>query len=293
MSASDARSSAQLTLSLPTAPVSAAAAGRVAAGSSFYWAMRILPAAQREAMFQIYAFCRAVDDIADGPGSREERSGALEAWRCALRACYAGSPPQELASLDTEIRAFDLREDDFGAVIDGMQMDVDADMRAPDWATLDLFCDRVASAVGRLCVRVFGVAGERGIGLAHHLGRGLQLTNILRDLDEDAGVGRLYLPREALVRAGIASDDPGVVLANAGLDRACSEVAQVAEKHLRESARLMAGAERAATRAPRIMAAAYENILAALRRRGFAAPRTRVRLARWRLVVMAVRYGIV
>ena len=82
------------------------------------------------------------------------------------------------------------------------------DIRAPDLATLDLYCDRVASAVGRLSVRVFGLPEEDGIQLAHHLGRALQLTNILRDIDEDAGLGRLYLPREGLLLAGITSDDP-------------------------------------------------------------------------------------
>ena len=83
-----------------------------------------------------------------------------------------------------------------------MAMDAAEDIRAPDWATLDLYCDRVASAVGRLSVRIFGLAPEPGVALAHHLGRALQLTNILRDIDEDASLGRLYLPREALDRGG-------------------------------------------------------------------------------------------
>ncbi len=87
-----------------------------------------------------------------------------------------------------------------------MAMDAAADIQAPDWATLDLYCDRVASAVGRLSVRIFGLDAERGEALAHHLGRALQLTNILRDLDEDAARGRLYLPREALEAAGIRDD---------------------------------------------------------------------------------------
>ena len=100
------------------------------------------------------------------------------------------------------MRSYDLSHEDFDAVIDGMAMDAAQDIRAPDWATLDLYCDRVASAVGRLSVRIFGLAPEPGEALAHHLGRALQLTNILRDIDEDAGVGRLYLPREALEQRG-------------------------------------------------------------------------------------------
>ena len=106
------------------------------------------------------------------------------------------------------VKTFGLKREDFLAIVDGMEMDVPQDIRAPDLATLDLYCDRVASAVGRLSVRVFGLPEEDGILLAHHLGRALQLTNILRDIDEDAGLGRLYLPREGLLLAGITTDDP-------------------------------------------------------------------------------------
>src|SRR5580658_9506556 len=176
--------------------------------------MRILPRAEREAMFEIYSFCRAVDDIADDPGPREPRHGQLQAWRADIDAIYAGSPPQHLAGLAQAVKQFNLRREDFIAVIDGMAMDVDADIRAPDQATLDLYCDRVACAVGRLSVRVFGMQRDPGLALAHHLGLALQLTNILRDLDEDASLGRLYLPHEALQGAGITTTDPREVLAH-------------------------------------------------------------------------------
>ena len=184
-----------------SAPDTAAAAER-ASGSSFYTAMRILPRAQREAMFEIYSFCRAVDDIADSQRAArrcgvEQLAALARRHRRALRGqrrCRAR------AGLAAPVADFDLRREDFHAVIDGMEMDVVADIRAPDCATLDLYCDRVASAVGRLSVRVFGMEEKAGIALAHHLGRALQLTNILRDIDEDAAIGRLYLPREALAR---------------------------------------------------------------------------------------------
>ena len=145
--------------------------------------MRILPREQRQAMFEIYAFCRAVDDIADDPGPREGRLAALETWRSDIAALYAGAAPARLVGLARAVRDFDLQREDFLAIIDGMEMDVRADIRAPDHATLDLYCDRVACAVGRLSVRVFGMPREAGLALAHHLGRALQLTNILRDLD--------------------------------------------------------------------------------------------------------------
>lgn len=269
-----------------------AAPERVAANSSFYWAMRILPRGQRQAMYEIYAFCRAVDDIADGAGSHAERRAGLEAWRAAIGACYQGSPPRALAGLEAEIRTFGLRREDFEAVIDGMQMDADTDICAPDWTTLDLFCDRVASAVGRLCVRIFGISGRSGVDLAYHLGRGLQLTNILRDLDEDAAAGRLYLPEESLVDAGITWRAPLEVLASPALDGACADVARTAQTFLEHADEIMDTLPRSQVRAPRIMAAAYQSILDSLLERGFRTPRRRVRLSRVQLAVILVRRAL-
>src|SRR3954471_17771077 len=192
-----------------------------ATGSSFYTAMRILPRAQRDAMFEIYSFCRRVDDIADSSGQRAERLAELGAWRDDINALYDGRIGSKVAGLVQPVREFGLSREDFLTVIDGMEMDALEDIRAPSSATLDLYCDRVASAVGRLSVRVFGLERETGKLLAHHLGRALQLTNILRDLDEDAAVGRLYLPQEALHAAGITTTDPIAALASSGLAQAC------------------------------------------------------------------------
>src|SRR5579859_1963868 len=205
--------------------------GNAASGSSFYAAMRILPAAQREAMFQIYSFCRKVDDIADSDGPREERLAALQEWRDDIDSLYRGNPPPRLADYVASVKKFDLKREDFLAIVDGMEMDVPQDIRAPDMATLDLYCDRVASAVGRLSVRVFGMPREDGILLAHHLGRALQLTNILRDIDEDAAIGRLYLPREGLLHAGITNDDPRKVIAERTLPKVCAPLVERARIH--------------------------------------------------------------
>ena len=180
----------------------AASVKKKAAGSSFYLAMRLMPKRERDAMFAIYAFCRRVDDIADdGLGTRAERHERLEAWRYDLGALYDGQRPQRVAFLAPAVAQFGLRKDDFLTILDGMEMDVAEDIVAPDLATLDLYCERVASAVGRLSIKVFGMDEGPGFELAHHLGRALQLTNILRDIDEDASIGRLYLPREYLFAA--------------------------------------------------------------------------------------------
>lgn len=270
-----------------------AGAPRRASGSSFYLAMRILPRAQRAGMFEIYSFCRHVDDIADSDAPREVRREQLARWRADIDALYAGRTPKGLEGLAGTVASFSLRKDDFLAVIDGMEMDAVADIRAPDLATLDLYCDRVASAVGRLSVRVFGLDRDAGQRLAHHLGRALQLTNILRDIDEDAAVGRLYLPREGLQDAGIATTDPAAVVADPALPRACPRVIALARAHFAEAEKIMAAAPRRAVRAPRIMGRVYRTILDSLEARGFAPPRMPVKVSRLRLIAIVLQYAFI
>ncbi len=180
-----------------------------ASGSSFYMAMRILPQAQRDAMFAIYGFCRQVDDIADARGPRDKRLAELAAWRTEIMALYGGSLTSRTRDLAKPVQDYGLDRADFLAIIDGMEMDVIADVRAPTWPDLDLYCDRVASAVGRLSVNIFGLEHKSGRQLAHHLGRALQLTNILRDLDEDAAVGRPGRGKHRCRRSVRRSGKPG------------------------------------------------------------------------------------
>jgi len=168
-------------------------------------------------------------------------------------------------------------------------MDIVADIRAPDRATLDLYCDRVACAVGRLSVRVFGLERAAGLALAHHLGRALQLTNILRDLDEDAVMGRLYLPSEALRDVGIISSDPAAVLANPMLGEACATIVELARAEFHNADAVMAKCPRRLVRAPRIMSEAYRAILGKLVARGFAPPCSPVRHSRVQLLFIVLR----
>jgi len=265
---------------------------RSVSGSSFYVAMRVLPHVQRRAMFAIYAFCRAVDDVADGRGDRQARLTELARWRRDIETLFAGMPASRVRAVSEPIRSFDLKREDFLSIIDGMEMDVRADIRAPDLATLDLYCDRVACAVGRLSVRVFGMRGQDGVALAFHLGRALQLTNILRDLDEDAAKARLYLPREALLAAGIGQTDPTTVLNHPALGRACASVVDRARGHFAEARGLMAQHPLRIVRAPWLMATAYQNILERLAARGWAPPRRPIRAGRARLLWIALRHGL-
>jgi squalene synthase HpnD len=267
--------------------------GTSASGSSFYAAMRILPREQREAMFQIYSFCRQVDDIADSEGPRGERLAALQQWRDDIDALYRGQPPARLSDYVGSVRTFDLQRADFLAIVDGMEMDVPQDIRAPDIATLDLYCDRVASAVGRLSVRVFGLPHDDGILLAHHLGRALQLTNILRDIDEDAAIGRLYLPREGLLHAGITSDEPRKVISDRALPKVCAPLVERARMHFAQADEVMARNSRRVVRAPRIMSKYYRAVLELLVARGFAAPRAAVRVSKITRLAIVLRYAFI
>jgi phytoene synthase len=264
-----------------------------ASGSSFYMAMRLLPKAERQAMFAVYAFSRAVDDIADeGTESRATRHAKLDEWRRDIDRLYTGSPPPRLQFLVGVVQRYSLRQQDFLAVIDGMGMDVAEDIRAPDLAKLDLYCDRVASAVGRLSIKVFGMQDSAGFDLAHSLGRALQLTNILRDLDEDAAMGRLYLPYEFLNDAGIESSEPSAAIADPAVDKACRRLASLAHEHYTVAEKILSARPAGLLRAPNLMRAVYAEILTKMEQAGWTPPRRRVRLGRGRLLLTVLRHGL-
>jgi phytoene synthase len=261
--------------------------------SSFYRALQILPPEKRDAMYQVYTFCRAVDDIADDdPNS--DRIAMLNRWRVEIAQLYAGGGPSALTEgLARPVQAFCLRQEDVFSIIDGMVMDVRRDMLAGLGRT-ELYCDRVASGQSDgFLVRIFGIEGEKGRQLSHHLGRALQMTNILRDLDEDAGLGRLYLPREALVEAGIDQVDIGEVLAHPRLGLACASVVKRARQHFAEASAVMASCRRQSVRSPRIMASVYEALLDKLVARGWTPPRAEVHASKLQFLGAVLRHGII
>ncbi len=263
-----------------------------AAGTSFYRGMRVLPPDRRNAMYAIYAFCRMVDDIADDEGPFAAKLPQLTAWRERIAALYRGESDGPVTRvLVAAVRCFDLRQDDFLAVIDGMQMDAETAIVAPDLATLDLYCDRVAAAVGRLSVRAFGDASSAADRVAYSLGRALQLTNILRDIQEDADRGRLYLPREWLQEASVPLD-PAAALHAPGLASVCARVAALAHEHFRAAHQAMRQCDSKAMKPARMMGATYAAILSRLERRGWSAPHDRVSLPAWQKLWLALRYGL-
>ncbi len=262
------------------------------AGTSFYQGMRVLPPDRRHAMYAIYAFCRQVDDIADDESPYADKVPRLDAWRAHVDGLYRGEADSPVTRvLARAVPRFGLRRADFLAVIDGMQMDAETPIVAPDLATLDLYCDRVAAAVGRLSVRAFGDASPEADQVAFALGRALQLTNILRDVQEDAERGRLYLPGEWLDAAGVPRD-PRAALGSPGLPEVCRRLAGLASGYFRQADAAMRACDRRAMKPARLMGATYAAILARIEQRGWDRIGERVSLPKWRKLWLALRYGL-
>jgi phytoene synthase len=263
-----------------------------ASGTSFYAAMRLLPQARRDAMFAIYAFCREVDDIADEPAEIADKQHRLEAWRIEVARLYDGVPQHPITkALLPCVQQFGLRRDDFLAVIDGMAMDAVEDIVAPPMDKLDLYCDRVASAVGRLSVRAFGATEPAADEVAYHLGRALQLTNILRDLVEDAERGRLYLPHELLQGAGIAERAPMKVVTDPRLREVCRALGGQARQHFASAHVAMASCAKGPMRPAAIMGGVYLAILDRLMLADWRDPFARISLPKWQKLWLAFRHG--
>ncbi len=261
------------------------------AGTSFYRGMKVLPPDRRAAMYAIYAFCRIVDDVADEPAPLPDKLAGLAAWRARIGALYAGRADDAVTRvLLPAVQRYGLRREDFLAIIDGMQMDTETAIVAPDLAALDLYCDRVAAAVGRLSVRAFGDDSADADQVAWHLGRALQLTNILRDVAEDAGRGRLYFPREWLDEAGVPPE-PAAALHHAALPALCARMAAQAHRHFAQAHAAMARCRPKAMRPARLMGATYAALLDRLELRGWSHPEVPVRLPKWQKLWIALRFA--
>jgi 15-cis-phytoene synthase len=173
---------------------------------NFYWGFISLPHDQRIAIYALYAFARQVDDDVDGPG-RHDLPEVLDRQRERIRNCVRGAYGDPITQvLANVIRRYDIPENELLAVIDGVQMDFSC-KRYTSWEDLRHYCYHVAAVIGRMCVRIFGFEYPAALDRAEELGLALQLTNILRDVREDAEMGRIYLPQEDLTRFGVAESD--------------------------------------------------------------------------------------
>ncbi|MDF1721878.1 MAG: presqualene diphosphate synthase HpnD [Minwuia sp.] len=250
-------------------------------GTSFARGMNALPPAEQRAMYAIYAFCREIDDIADEPGEEHAKRDGLAAWEAEIEALHAGNPTRPTAiALAPALEGYDLPKAEFHELIAGMRMDVDLDFGSAgpmDHAGLHLYCRRVAGAVGLLTVPVFGEPRATQFALA--LGDALQLTNILRDIGEDAAAGRLYLPADHLARHGVTVTTAAETVRQPGVSKVCDELLREAETRFADARTQAAQHDRRKLRPALLMALIYRTYLDRLRRRGFADPTLRLRLS--------------
>jgi phytoene synthase len=256
--------------------------------------MRLLEPRRRLAMYAIYAFCRDVDDIVDEPGSDDSKAIRLGLWEEDIRALYHGGQPSQplAAALRPAILSYTLPMADFIAVIDGCRMDLAPGQVRPTLLTLDLYCDRVASAVGRLSVRVFGDFVPDCLDLANHQGRALQLTNILRDVVVDAKIGRLYLPDELLCRHGIVSLEIPEILAHPALPAVCAELGDIAGQHFALAREALTHCSARAVRPAVVMMEMYWQIYLRLQAIGWKPQAEPVKIPKLAKLWCAVRHGV-
>ena len=260
----------------------------------FFWAVQLLPAPRRKALHALYTFRREVGGIAGGEGSRTLKLALLADWRDHIALLYAGRPQHVVTrALRDAIDRFDLPCNDFLAIIDGIKMDSTADIRAPSLEQLDLYCEQTAVAVSRIALRIFGVASPDGDRLAAALGRGMQLTGILRDLAQDAARHRLYLPRELLHAHRIFATMPSYVLAQPALPQVCNAFAERAAGHFADAERAIGARPQWAMLAVTAMLSSYRTLLEGLLARGWARLDEPVRVPAWRQTALLVGHGLV
>ena len=263
-----------------------------ASGSSFYSSFRFLAPRRREAITALYAFCREVDDVVDECSDSTVARNTLAWWRGEIAALYAGNPSHPVTrALADALPHFALPQELLQEIIDGMEMDLDH-VRYADFKSLRLYCYRVASVVGLLAAEIFGYTDRRTLKYAHDLGIALQLTNIIRDVGEDARRGRIYLPQDELAAHGVAEAD---ILAGRHTDAfgrlMQMQIARALAMYDTALAQLPA-ADRKAQRAGLIMAAIYRATLAEIAADGARVLDHKIALPTWRKLWIAARTWI-
>jgi len=260
---------------------------------SFFWAMQLLSRQRREAIFGLYNFCRELEDIADGDASRSLKQTLLSNWRSEIAQLYAGRPRHSVTlGLNEAIQLYGLRCEDFLTIIDGVEMDGQADIQAPSLVQLDQYCERRAVAVSRLSMRIFGEETPAGERVAAELGRALQLTYILHNLAKDAKRHRLYLPRELLHAHGIFATTPSWVLAQPALPEVCHDLALLAERHYVAAAEAIAACSRRTMRPAAVLHGLHRALLEELVARGWRRLDEPVRIPDCRKLALVIRHGL-
>ena len=261
-------------------------------GTSFFWSMRLLPKAKRNAMYTIYAFFRHIDDIVDGDTDIGEKLELIAAWRQELDNIYdKKAPATEIGRrIYKNCMRFKLPKSEFIRLIDSITMDLPNPVQAPSLNQLDRYCRGVAGVPGSLSLRIFGVEDETLIEkLSSTLGNALQLTNILRDVKEDAQADRLYIPREYLDKAGIEATDPLTVVVNKNLAVAREELAKTAAKNYDEAYELIKKLDKKAARPVLMIANIYKHYFDIMQNRGWEIISPKPFVSKWKKLTIALQ----
>lgn len=238
-------------------------------GSSFYYSFRFLPPERRQAITALYAFCREVDDAVDEPSDPAVSRARIGWWREEVARLYAGSPGHPVTqALLAAVGRYHLKQSDLLEIIDGMEMDLDR-ARYDSFAELQLYCHRVAGVVGLLAARIFGFRNPRTLEYAEKLGLAFQLTNIIRDVGEDARMNRIYLPMDDLRTFEVPAADILGANYTEGFRRLMAFEADRAERIYDEAMALLPEEDRRAQRPGLMMAGIYRTLLGEIRRDGF------------------------
>jgi presqualene diphosphate synthase len=266
-----------------------------AARSSFYWPMQLQSKFRRQALFALYAYSKALDDIADGGLSKSAKLSALDEWRMIVEKSFSKeqdmrplADPLAIGLRDV-IQHCNLPKDSLIALIQGMEADANGPIVAPTWAELTAYADQVATAVGVLCLEIWGWRGPESAAFAHATGQALQLTNILRDLQEDAENGRLYVPNEALVATGITERKPMDVIRHPSFPAACNHIAARIQNHFTTAKNLWSSNPPKSARPAWIMLRSYEALFDKILRYGLGRQGSRIRLSRTQKITTLCR----
>jgi 15-cis-phytoene synthase len=237
-------------------------------GSSFYYSFLFLPPERRRAITALYAFCREVDDVVDECTDVAVARTKLAWWRTEVAALYAGQAHHPVAqALATVVTSFRLPQERLQEIIDGMEMDL-TQRRYADFAALKHYCHRVAGVVGLLSAEIFGYADPRTLDYAENLGMAFQLTNIIRDVGEDARRDRVYLPLDELARFNVPVADIMHARATPAFRRLMEFQVERALEYYRAAFAALPAVDRKAQRPGLVMAAIYQTLLAEMRADG-------------------------
>ena len=230
-------------------------------GSSFYYSFRFLPKQKREAITALYAFCREVDDVVDEYTELKVAQVKLAWWRDEIKNLYQGKPIHPVTkALQPFVHAFQLSEEHFHEIIDGMEMDLNFN-RYQDFKQLQLYCYRVASVVGILSAQIFGFNNRKTLKFAHDLGLAFQLTNIIRDVGEDARRNRIYIPLEDLATFAVSEEDILRSRESAAVKKLLEFQIERAESYYDKALRELPDEDKKSQRVGLIMAAIYRTLL--------------------------------